>query len=739
MPPATGQASAGGAGATTGTKGLAPLSASRSGFGRIAAALLAGVAVGGIAVVALWMNFSTTLDQAANDLGAARGDLGRTQADLGKANADLAERHKQLQQFARDLADVNRQLQERQADLARLAGMRAGAELEIHVREIRTQLDYFLITKGDRRYLKAIESLQKDTEGRLREAERWSNTPRERELTAKARAGFRRLTADLASLADTSWDDSMATAVRGIIDNVLIKEIQQPASDLSVDPSKDQLAQAKAQEHWKTLQDKMGRVRSPRVRMSYDVEGGGPQPRELPFVIGVLADLSGEPARPRRALRDRRIVLIDRDNFDNVMERFAPRVVLRQPNGPPLELTFARLADFDPAAVARRLPPAAAAQLAEAVLHRPEYRRLESCWRGLHFLVSNAEPSEMLKIRVLDVSVGELADDAARVGGPEETALYRLLYSNEVAQIGGQPYALLIGDFEIGTGAGLQLLASLGAVAARVQAPFIAAAAPSLLGAESFSELPAPMALEANAVRTGWQSYRQSEAARWTGLALPRVVVRSPVAGEGEPLWMSAAWAFAVEVAGAEARYGWPARISLQAGSRVTGLPLWKPAGGAPRPTDVALSPSQGFDLAGRGFLPLLPLDDKGAAAFVDARSCHDAPPGDAAAGRLPPLLCAGHATRILAVLARLGYAPADRANLEAWLNGWLSVYRADGVVDPNVRAKHPFSDARVEVREVQGRPSPYEMIVTLRPVHQLDPPMGAPLRLVVPVPKRSE
>ena len=226
------------------------------------------------------MNFSTTLDQAANDLGAARGelgttqaDLGRTQADLGKANADLAERHKQLQQFARDLADVNGQLKERQADLARLAGMRAGAELEIHVREIRTQLDYFLITKGDRRYLKAIESLQKDTEDRLHEAERWSSTPRELELTAKARAGFRRLTTVLASLADTAGMTRWPPPVPGIIDNVLVEEIRQRASDLSMDPCKDQLARAKAQGHWKTLQDKMGRVRSPRVRMSYDVEG----------------------------------------------------------------------------------------------------------------------------------------------------------------------------------------------------------------------------------------------------------------------------------------------------------------------------------------------------------------------------------------------------------------------------------------------------------------------------------
>jgi type VI secretion system protein ImpC len=279
----------------------------------------------------------------------------------------------------------------------------------------------------------------------------------------------------------------------------------------------------------------------------------------------------------------------------------------------------------------------------------------------------------------------------------------------------------------------LKLLASVGAVAARVQAPFIAAAAPSLLGAESFANLPTAKALDASADRSGWKLYRQTEAAQWTGLTLPRVVGRAPVEGETEPLWMSAAWAFAVEVADAEARYGWPALISARAGSRVTGLPLWRPAKDAARPTDAALSAAQGFDLAGRGFLPLLPLDDKGDAAFVDARSCHDS-------DRLPPLLCAGHATRILAVHSRdMLSASLDRAEMETWLNRWLGGYRSEAGADAKATAKQPFADARVELREVKGRPGAYEMVATLRPVHQLDPPLAAPLRLVVPVPRRGE
>ena len=79
---------------------------------------------------------------------------------------------------------------------------------------------------------------------------------------------------------------------------------------------------------------------------------------------------------------------------------------------------------------------------------------------------------------------------------------------------------------------------------------------------------------------------------------MPRVVVRSPVAGEGEPLWISAAWAFAVEVADAEARYRLAGAHLGTGGQPCHGAAAVEARWGRPRPTDVALSPSQGFDLA---------------------------------------------------------------------------------------------------------------------------------------------
>jgi len=115
-----------------------------------------------------------------------------------------------------------------------------------------------------------------------------------------------------------------------------------------------------------SLQGKIGRVRPPRVQLTYKVEtGGAMEDVELPFVVGVLADLSGNPKQPLKPLRERDAVYIDRDNFDDVMSKAAPRLTFKVPDrisdsgkDLPVELNFKKFDDFDPAAVARQIAPA---------------------------------------------------------------------------------------------------------------------------------------------------------------------------------------------------------------------------------------------------------------------------------------------------------------------------------------------------------------------------------------------
>ena len=113
-----------------------------------------------------------------------------------------------------------------------------------------------------------------------------------------------------------------------------------------------------------SMQHKLDRVRRPRVQITYDVEtNGAMQKVELPFVVGVMADLSGQPKEPLRPLKDRKVVSIDRDNFNGVLEKAMPRIATRvenkiQNDGSKIgvELNFKSMDDFEPARVAAQIP-----------------------------------------------------------------------------------------------------------------------------------------------------------------------------------------------------------------------------------------------------------------------------------------------------------------------------------------------------------------------------------------------
>lgn len=111
-------------------------------------------------------------------------------------------------------------------------------------------------------------------------------------------------------------------------------------------------------------QHTLDRVRKPRVHITYDVEiGDAIEKKELPFVVGVLADLSGMPENPLPKMKNRKFVEIDRDNFKEVMAVINPRLVIRIPNrlsddNPEIsvELRFKDLSDFEPQNLAKNIP-----------------------------------------------------------------------------------------------------------------------------------------------------------------------------------------------------------------------------------------------------------------------------------------------------------------------------------------------------------------------------------------------
>ena len=114
-----------------------------------------------------------------------------------------------------------------------------------------------------------------------------------------------------------------------------------------------------------SLQKKVGRVRPPRVHITYDVQvGDAIEKRDLPFIVGVMADLSGMPDKPLPPIAKRKFVAIDRDNVNDVMKKIGPRLAFKVPNRLSeddtklnVELRFESMDDFQPAKIAQQITP----------------------------------------------------------------------------------------------------------------------------------------------------------------------------------------------------------------------------------------------------------------------------------------------------------------------------------------------------------------------------------------------
>jgi type VI secretion system protein ImpB len=157
-----------------------------------------------------------------------------------------------------------------------------------------------------------------------------------------------------------------------------------------------------------STQHKLDRVRPPRVHITYDVElGDAIENKELPFVLGVMADLSGKLDEPLPRLRERKFVEIDRDNFDDVMKGMKPRLAFQVDNKLTnddtkmgVELRFNRIEDFEPEQVARQVEPLA---------------KLMEVRRQLTGLLAKADGNDRLNEKLREIiSNTELAEKLAK-------------------------------------------------------------------------------------------------------------------------------------------------------------------------------------------------------------------------------------------------------------------------------------------------------------------------------------
>ncbi|MFM7319622.1 MAG: type VI secretion system contractile sheath large subunit, partial [bacterium] len=282
------------------------------------------------------------------------------------------------------------------------------------------------------------------------------------------------------------------------------------------------------------------------------------------------------------------------------------------------------------------------------ILHTPEFQKLEGTWRGLHYFVHQSETGPNMKIRVMNITKRELFKDLEKAVEFDQSTLFKKIYEEEYGQLGGQPYGMLVGDFEFDRSPeDISLLKLISNVAAAAHAPFVSAASPKLLNMDSYQDLSSPRDLSKifDAVEyAAWKSFRESEDSRYVALTLPRVLGRLPyganfkkvdefnfeesVSGKDHSkyLWMNSAWAYATRITDAFSKYGWFARTrGVEGGGVVEGLPVHTfPTDDGDVamkcPTEIAISDRREFELSNLGFLPLLHAKGTDFAVFMGSQ-----------------------------------------------------------------------------------------------------------------------
>lgn len=169
--------------------------------------------------------------------------------------------------------------------------------------------------------------------------------------------------------------------------------------------------------------------------------------------------------------------------------------------------------------------------LMRALLHAPDLQALESAWRAAFLLVRRVETSPQLQLHIVDVSKAELAADLASSQDPRSTGLHQLLVQQSLEVLGGEPWAVLAGNYTFDASReDTELLGRMAKVAHAAGAPFLAAASPRIIGCESLEATPdaaqwRPLAAPNAAA---WASLRSMPESVSVGLALPRFLLRLP-------------------------------------------------------------------------------------------------------------------------------------------------------------------------------------------------------------------
>lgn len=465
---------------------------------------------------------------------------------------------------------------------------------------------------------------------------------------------------------------------------------------------------------------------------------------------------------------------LDYDKFDALVEeRFRPASSERKERIAESVRTLAQQALGDASVISDdvygtvdAMVQAIDAKLSEqmnAILHHPEFQALESAWRGLHYLVMKTPTDKNLRIEVLNISKEECRKmfREFRDAAWDQSPLFKKIYEEEFGMLGGHPFGAFTCDYYFDHSAtDLAVMRGLAKIGAAAHAPFIAAAAPSLLDMQSWTQLSNPRDLGKmfeGQEYMAWRAFRESDDSRYMALAMPRFLGRTTYGEKSEPvdkfnfeeetggahdkhLWLNAAYAMGSRITEAFHDFGWTTRIrGVLTGGTVSELPTSSfptDEGGIDQkcPTEIAIYDRREGELASVGLMPLLHRKNTDEATFIGAQTLHKPPvfgrndkeaTANAALGaRLPYIFASSRFAHYLKCMVRDwvgGSATQDQLQLK--LHNWVLQY-VDG--SPNTsaedtKARLPLRDAKVEVFPDEESPGAYKANFMFVPHHQLE------------------
>lgn len=410
-----------------------------------------------------------------------------------------------------------------------------------------------------------------------------------------------------------------------------------------------------------------------------------------------------------------------------------------------------------------------------AIIHHEDFQKLESAWRGLSYMVSNTSTGKDLKIRVMNISKDECRKmfRQYRDAAWDQSPLFKRIYEAEFGQLGGQPFGSFVCDYSFDHSApDLEVLKGLSKIGAAAHAPFISAAAPGLMGMESWQELANPRDLGKLFDATdyaAWRSFRDSTDSRYMALTMPRFLGRQVYGAKSDPvdefdfeedvlgdhdkhLWVNSAYAMGVRITEAFSTYGWVTRIrGVESGGTVENLPTAMfptDDGGVDMkcPTEIAISDRREAELSKSGLLALIHRKNTDQATFIGAQTLHnpkqyldkDASASSNLSARLPYIFASCRFAHYLKCMVRdwVG-GTREVTQIQRDLNSWVCQY-VDGQPESSTedaKARQPLKAASVEIIPDEENPGYYKGKFLFVPHYQLEG-MDVSLSMVSRLPK---